>query len=214
MQQRAKEYLARRNRRTITSQIRGVSSFSLSSRIYFSIRNDTATFSTRISHQDSETTGYCKAERRNFSHLFSPPRAFSTPRSFLVLAWPPPSFSSPASKIRHEVSSTLLRLAPISWDLSTSRPLHLTCHRRAGTSASAGELRRNVSRKSTIHPPAPTDWYDFIGPPRFIGAVALYMIDLRRLCGFTAVTHPCSFAVVLAPSKGQNVGYFPENCVL
>lgn len=66
---------------------------------------------------------------------------------------------------------------------------------RAGKSASAARrtLEGNVNGKSTpsTHPPL-TDWYDFIGPLRFIDAAALYMIDSCRLRGFTdATVLPC-----------------------
>lgn len=123
----------------IASQIRRVSPFSVSSRIYFSVRNDTATFSARISHRGiarRRDTARPSDETFRASSLLRLSRLLdlSPPPSFLPASdsFPPSSFSSPASRIRREVSSTLLRPAPISRDLLASRPLHLTRHRRAG----------------------------------------------------------------------------------
>lgn len=123
MQQRAKEYLARRNRRTITSQIRGVSSFSLSSWIYFSIRNDTATFSTRISHRRiarRRDTARPSDETFRTSSFLLAPSQLPVPSSFwlgLLLHFPRPprrsgmKFRRPFSDSRRfrEISRRLAR---------------------------------------------------------------------------------------------------------
>lgn len=122
----------------IASQIRRVSPFSVSSRIYFSVRNDTATFSARISHRGiarRRDTARPSDETFRASSLLR--RAFSTSRPLRPSCLPPTRFllrhfPRPPRGSGREVSSTLLRPAPISRDLLASRPLHLTRHRRAG----------------------------------------------------------------------------------
>lgn len=79
--------------RAIASQIRRVSPFSVSPRIYFSVRNDTATFSARISHRGiarRRDTARPSDETFRASSLLR--RAFSTSRPLRPSCLPPTRF--------------------------------------------------------------------------------------------------------------------------
>lgn len=116
------------------------------------------------------------------------------------------------SRIRGEVSSIFFPLADFSRSLdvspASSSPL---------SSRGRAHLRRNFGETSAEKVPstlAPIDWYDFIGPPRFIDAVAaLYMIDmyrLQRIYWHTYVfvhSHPGSFKRLLS------IFYIYRKCV-
>lgn len=157
------------------------------SRIYFSVRNDTASSSGRISHIGIESRRDSAARENaagRATKVFAQLSLLCSSSHFVIflarLEDPARSFADLSHPCRFREISRRLAVR------------FILPRRRAGTSTSAGELGRNVSRKSIIH--ARFDWLIRFYWPAEIYRCRLhhrftYMIDLHRSRGFTYVTH-------------------------
>jgi len=188
------------------SDFRGFRPFPLSSRIYFNVRNDTATFSARISHRRI-------ARRRDTARLSDETFrtsllrcTFSTSRPFLLsFFWLLVIFLA-----RFEDSAwSFVDSSPTSADFARSLsvpPASSYPSSLGGDERICGRTLENVSRKSTIYPPLPRliDTIllvrrDLSAPPLYTWLIRADFADLLPLR-----IHVCS-PTVLTPSKNQNV---------
>jgi len=135
-------------------------------------QNGTATWSARISHRDSETTGFYSEREccRPGSELFAQSLPSNSFHFVIFLA----RLEDPARSFVDLFHSC--RFREISRRPAVRFIFPVVERGRAHLWKNLGET--SVEKVPSM--PAPTDWYDFIGPPRFIGAAVLHMIDLRR----------------------------------
>lgn len=162
--------------------------------------NDTASSLAGISHRDGADTTRNFAGRKDAAGRAT--KLFAAPL-FLLATHPSRYLARPLlrhfpRRILEDPTRSFGDIFPSRRFLEISRRLFarffiFSVVERGNESTSAEELWGNASFEKNITSTfVPMDWYDFIALPRFIDAVvALYMIDLYRLCEFTAVTHLC-----------------------